>query len=444
MIVACPNCSTKYNLPDDKVPAKGIKVKCSKCGHVFKATPPPATPEEEVEVLLDDSAPEPAPDRSSDFDAAFEEALSGTGPDADEADDADDEGGAAGSDDEDLFGGGFGADSEPDGDPDGDLGGDLDDHQDGEREEEPEDDVFGGGDWGVDDSEGAGRPKVSDSYEDEETHAQEQETEGGFDDDFDDFGLGDEEQDAEDDAEKDAGKRRPAVDSGIFANLDEDLDGGKKKKKRAAAGGRGGAGRLVLTLFLLLVLGLVGAVLTFNLGLWSLPESMRDAGVELPFELPVAVPFVKGPSAPEEQAGPGAASEGDPLERIRKIQPVDFRQYVINNEVEGRVFVVEGQALNNSDTPKGDIRVEVALFDVNGVEIAKQERLCGNTLSLFQLQVDSRQTIDENLNSSRGTGLNNAYIKPGETTPFMFVFFGLEQKVEEYRISITDANDPQN
>lgn len=42
MKVECPNCHTKYNLPDDKVGAEGAKVRCSVCRHEFRVEPPAA------------------------------------------------------------------------------------------------------------------------------------------------------------------------------------------------------------------------------------------------------------------------------------------------------------------------------------------------------------------------------------------------------------------
>lgn len=36
MIVRCPECSTGFKLPDDKVTDKGVKLRCSKCSHVFR------------------------------------------------------------------------------------------------------------------------------------------------------------------------------------------------------------------------------------------------------------------------------------------------------------------------------------------------------------------------------------------------------------------------
>jgi len=39
MIVTCEGCRTKYLLSDDKVPEKGIRVRCPKCRHVWRLMP---------------------------------------------------------------------------------------------------------------------------------------------------------------------------------------------------------------------------------------------------------------------------------------------------------------------------------------------------------------------------------------------------------------------
>lgn len=36
MIVKCEQCQTKFKIPDDKVTDKGVKVRCTKCGHTFR------------------------------------------------------------------------------------------------------------------------------------------------------------------------------------------------------------------------------------------------------------------------------------------------------------------------------------------------------------------------------------------------------------------------
>ncbi len=49
MIITCASCLTKFNLDDARIKAKGAKVRCSRCKHVFYVVPPPETQEEIIE-----------------------------------------------------------------------------------------------------------------------------------------------------------------------------------------------------------------------------------------------------------------------------------------------------------------------------------------------------------------------------------------------------------
>ena len=40
MIIACPECSTKFNINSDRIPDAGAKVRCARCKHVFLAEKP--------------------------------------------------------------------------------------------------------------------------------------------------------------------------------------------------------------------------------------------------------------------------------------------------------------------------------------------------------------------------------------------------------------------
>jgi predicted Zn finger-like uncharacterized protein len=51
MIITCASCLTKFSLDDSRVSAEGIKVRCSRCKHVFYVAPPPETKEEIIENL---------------------------------------------------------------------------------------------------------------------------------------------------------------------------------------------------------------------------------------------------------------------------------------------------------------------------------------------------------------------------------------------------------
>jgi predicted Zn finger-like uncharacterized protein len=49
MIITCASCLTKFNLDDSRIQAKGIKVRCSRCKHLFYVVPSPETKEEIIE-----------------------------------------------------------------------------------------------------------------------------------------------------------------------------------------------------------------------------------------------------------------------------------------------------------------------------------------------------------------------------------------------------------
>jgi len=49
MIITCASCLTKFNLDDSKITAKGAKVRCSRCKHVFYVVPSPEAKEEVFE-----------------------------------------------------------------------------------------------------------------------------------------------------------------------------------------------------------------------------------------------------------------------------------------------------------------------------------------------------------------------------------------------------------
>ena len=40
MVIVCKKCDTRFNLPDEKIPPGGAKVRCSRCKHAFRVDPP--------------------------------------------------------------------------------------------------------------------------------------------------------------------------------------------------------------------------------------------------------------------------------------------------------------------------------------------------------------------------------------------------------------------
>lgn len=57
MIITCPSCAAKFKLPETALGSKGRKVRCSRCGHVWRQTAQGAAPYEDD----DDEEPTPVP-----------------------------------------------------------------------------------------------------------------------------------------------------------------------------------------------------------------------------------------------------------------------------------------------------------------------------------------------------------------------------------------------
>lgn len=448
MIITCPNCETRYNLPDDKIPAGGAKVKCSKCSQVFKAEHPPAPPEEEFEALLEEESQGEAP-AEDEFEETFEDVAGGAqgGDEAeapteeapsDEEPAADEPVAEAPADEteapaeDDLFADeddsdGFDTDDQVVGEDMPEMDDLFDDTDttpapdEGASPSEPDNDLFGGS--------GDDRPDQEDLFDDDEEDASEEEEEkvypptemdgadepSLFDDDDDDI---DEDEPAEEDDDN----------APLFAEDDDlSLDDVPVKEK--------GSKKSLITLIILGVVAVLIALAIF-FKVWTfvgidLADSLKD------------VPFI-GQMFMEETGGEEAAAPGESkADRVRNIELKNVRQYYVPNEKIGNLFVVEGKAVNKFDKPKERIKVEVILFGEGGAVLTSQSFLCGNVLSQFQLQVQTRQEIEDGLSSEVGILSNNTFLRPDSSTPFMAVFFEPPAGVKEFVVKVVDVGDPE-
>ncbi|GAB6176496.1 zinc-ribbon and DUF3426 domain-containing protein [Desulfobaculum senezii] len=131
-------------------------------------------------------------------------------------------------------------------------------------------------------------------------------------------------------------------------------------------------------------------------------------------------------------------------EMVKQISLESIRQYYVDNEKAGKIFVIEGRALNASDAPKELIEVEASLFDANNAVLDSSRQFCGNTLSLFQLQVLGQEEIATALTDEAGVGSNNVNLQPGQDVPFMFVFFSPSENVSEFVVKVAAVRDVED
>jgi predicted Zn finger-like uncharacterized protein len=170
---------------------------------------------------------------------------------------------------------------------------------------------------------------------------------------------------------------------------------------------------------------------------------------------PETPPAATAPAQPEKAAPPATDKPATPAAepvptpqkpedaaKVKDIMLQNVRQYYVSNEKAGQLFVIEGKAVNNFKTPKEMIKLEATLFDEKGGSLASQESLAGNTVSLFQLQVMTRDELKNALSSQVGVLTNNTNLATGGEAPFMIVFFDPPEAVKEFGVKVVDAKDP--
>ncbi|NDV20318.1 DUF3426 domain-containing protein [Pseudodesulfovibrio sp. JC047] len=427
MIVTCPNCETRYNLPDDKIPAGGAKVKCSKCAQVFKAELPPVTPEEEVEALLDEDGQGGETQAGDAFDQAFQDVAAGEAPseevpsgDAEVPEEQGDEisdeptGDDSSTDEpqDDPFAG-FDLPSDSADTPDDSV--DTDDLPD-------TDDLFDDAEASLPDPDEGSAPSPS-IGEDEDIFA-------GLDDESDED---DESTDLFEDADDDDDDAEDGDD--LFIDDDDEDDSVFDETLTIEEDSQPRNNKSLGCLITLLVIVLAaGGIFYF--------KAWTYVGIDVG-DMLKNVPFVGQLFTEETDGGQDTAPGESPAERVRKIELQNVTQYYVPNEKVGNLFVVEGKAVNKFVTAKELVKVEVLLYDETNNILTSQAFLCGNVLSRFQLQVQTRKEIEDGLASDVGVLSNNTFIRPDASTPFMAVFFEPPEGIKEFMVKVVDVGDPE-
>lgn len=134
-------------------------------------------------------------------------------------------------------------------------------------------------------------------------------------------------------------------------------------------------------------------------------------------------------------------SEGEASKKVELLTMRNVRQYTLANEKIGKVFVIEGKAVNEFPEPKELIELEAAIYDKNHQPVAVKRQLAGTQLSLFQLQVLSEKEMESFLNNKMEILSNNTNIPPGGEVPFMILFYAPPDDLSEFGVRITDVKD---
>jgi hypothetical protein len=127
-----------------------------------------------------------------------------------------------------------------------------------------------------------------------------------------------------------------------------------------------------------------------------------------------------------------------------KISTIDIAGKFINNAGGGKLFVITGSAKNDYAEPRALVRINGKLYS-KGKQLVKSETVfCGNTLTDEQLANMELAAIKKQLNNRAGDNKSNLNIAPGRVIPFMIVFSGLPDNLEEYTIEVVESFPASN
>ena len=80
-------------------------------------------------------------------------------------------------------------------------------------------------------------------------------------------------------------------------------------------------------------------------------------------------------------------TEQEIAQKVELLTMRNVRQYYVDNDKVGKVFVIEGRVVNEFPQPKELVTVEAAIYDKDKKPLSVKRQIAGAQLSLFQLQV---------------------------------------------------------
>lgn len=134
-------------------------------------------------------------------------------------------------------------------------------------------------------------------------------------------------------------------------------------------------------------------------------------------------------------------SEQELAKKVELLTMRNVRQYYVDNEKVGKVFVIEGKVVNEFPDPKELVSVEAAIYDKDKKALATKKQMGGVQLSLFQLQVLSEKEMESFLNNKVEILTNNTNVPRGGEVPFMVLFYGPPEGIAEFGVRIVDVKD---
>lgn len=146
-------------------------------------------------------------------------------------------------------------------------------------------------------------------------------------------------------------------------------------------------------------------------------------------------------SKQQESLDPRSEKQAEYERLIGSISLDEVRQFVVDNAKIGRIAVIQGVAVNVSQSPKEYVVVEARLMDANKKVLAQVRQICGVPLTLFQLQYLSEEELKSTLNNRIAILTNNTNIPPGGKVSFALVFTKVPENMKTFEVRVIDVRE---
>jgi hypothetical protein len=107
--------------------------------------------------------------------------------------------------------------------------------------------------------------------------------------------------------------------------------------------------------------------------------------------------------------------------------------FVENNEA-GELLVISGETLNEYPKPRAALQVKVTVFDTAGQSIATKNAYSGNLLTVEQLKNLPLDKIEAAMANQFGDSLANMEVAPGKVIPFVAVLANLPKGAKNFGV----------
>jgi predicted Zn finger-like uncharacterized protein len=131
--------------------------------------------------------------------------------------------------------------------------------------------------------------------------------------------------------------------------------------------------------------------------------------------------------------------QGTPPAVAGQIRLSELSSSFVTNREAGQLFVIHGKATNEYPETRSAIAVKGILYNKNGQALLQQTVFCGNPLDAEALRGMPFAKIEENMNNQFGDSLSNLNVGPGKAIPFTIVFKNLPPEIAEYTVETVDS-----